>query len=717
MTQKLTQMANRKPVLPALLLGALLAALLVPLTSAPAAASPAYRILITGDSITQGSAGDYTWRYRLWNKLASTAPGDVQFVGTRTDLFDDVHNVQGSHDYAVDFGGEAHSAVWGDSFTKELDNVGDQVSSTNANVLVVMLGSNDLAYLTSPAATIDNLRTYITRARAAHPGLDVVVGEVVNRYDLWSGNYLITPQVDEYAGRLRTLASEMSTSGERVVIAPTRTGWDAAQDTWDGTHPNPTGESLIAQRVSEGLAQLGIGAASPDIAVSRSWDVAGPAPALTPGSEQIGIDWDRTPSGATGMYIEQRLTDFGEAWHRLPYAVAGDGWTSELLVAGGTYQLRLVPSKGTSVGVPGPAATATADGPTPGPIASVTGYAGGTSIYGGVQAHAYWSSSGNANGYLLSYRLQSNGTMAWDDLPYPVTDRDWVFEPLETGRRYQFRVRGVRGFLRGSWGTSGSTRTIGLAGHRTYVALGDSYSSGLGSSGTYDESCHRTSHAWSTMMESYFQDARLLTACAGDTISGVENQLPDMQDYFAAHPGKPQLITLTVGGNDIGFKDLIVDCIMNDCSSRGPELAAKMDALQPRLADLYRQIKAEEPYADIVVGGYPWVVEPDGDSMNIGCLPLDQNERNMITGISSYLNQTISDAASSAGVWSVGQRVRDIFVHHNACQGGDDEWINAVSVDPGGLYGFIDVDSFHPKDPGQLAYAIAFDDAVQARIQ
>lgn len=148
---------------------ALVAATLIQVVGAvsPANAAATYRVLITGDSITQGSSGDYTWRYRLWNKLASTAPGGVSFVGTRTDLYDNVNDAAGSQYYAASFAAKAHAAKWGDAYANELDSIGSQVSSTDANVLVVMLGSNDLAYLTSPAATITNLQTYIQRARGS----------------------------------------------------------------------------------------------------------------------------------------------------------------------------------------------------------------------------------------------------------------------------------------------------------------------------------------------------------------------------------------------------------------------------------------------------------------------------------------------------------------------------------------------------------------------
>lgn len=150
-----------------------------------------------------------------------------------------------------------------------------------------MLGANDLAYLTSPSQTIAALRTYINRARAAHPGIDVVVGEVVNRWDPWSRTYTLTSESAQYATLLASLASGMNSTNERVVVAQTRSGWDAAQRTYDGTHPNPTGEALMAQHLSNALARLGIGTAAPDVSGLKTWNVAGPPVALTRGVNKV----------------------------------------------------------------------------------------------------------------------------------------------------------------------------------------------------------------------------------------------------------------------------------------------------------------------------------------------------------------------------------------------------------------------------------------------
>lgn len=701
----------------AVVLGALLGAGLTPVTPLPeAAADPVRRVLITGDSITQGSSGDYTWRYRLWKKLAATAPGRAAFVGPRTGLYDVVNSRQGSLHYAADFPAKAHGALWGDTFVHELDAIGGQVAAADADVLVVMLGSNDLAYQTSPAATIANLRTYLARARAARPGLDVVVGEVVDRYDPWSRRYLLSTQVAQYATSLDSLAKELDTPAERVVAAPTRRGWDAAVHTWDGTHPNATGEALLAQRVSEGLARIGLGSASPNVAGSIPWAVPGPPVGLTPGSEEATLAWDRTSTGANAMFVEQRLATTGEAWRRLPYAVAGDRWTAGLLAAGGTYQYRLVPVKGSSTGISGPASTTTVTGPKLGAVGAISAAEGADSLYGGTSANVTWSAAANASGYLVGSVLMSNGTVMWDNLPYPVLARTWHFEPLRGGRYYRFKAQPVRGFLRGSARVSAAVRMHGIPAGRSYAVLGDSYSSGLGSQRDYyHQGCLRSPGAWAFQMQARWQASTRHLACAGAKLGGVQWQLPAMDAFFAARPGWPQLITVTVGGNDVGFTRVLEECIVGGCLSSEATVAARITALKPRLVELYRTLKAAHPYADVLVGGYPQVVETYGPSTNVLCKLITRDERRMIDRLSTRLNTAIAVAAGTAGVWSVGSAVKAKFVGHNACSKKADEWIHGGNFDLGGIGGVLDPKSFHPKDPGQAAYAEVFSDVLIAR--
>lgn len=320
---------------------------------------PRHRILIAGDSLTQGSSGDYTWRYRLWSKLARTAPGRVRFVGTRATLYDNVAGRQGSSYYAAPFTGRRHSALWGTTYRAQAGAVRAQVLATSPTVLVVGLGLNDLMYTSSPEQAMADVRAYVSRARRAAPGLDVVLVPPPHRYDPYSGRYHLTDETAEFERLLRDLAETRSTRSQRIEVAAARKGWDPAWHTWDGTHPNPTGEALIAQRVSAALARLGIGTRAPDIFTARAWNVPAPAPDVTTEPWSATLSWSRTTTGATGMFIHYRPAGGDQAWRKLPDAVGDpDSWTIHGLESR-TYEFRLVPNKGAMVGRPGPVTRAT----------------------------------------------------------------------------------------------------------------------------------------------------------------------------------------------------------------------------------------------------------------------------------------------------------------------------------------------------------------------
>lgn len=681
----------------------------------------AKRILITGDSITQGSAGDYTWRYRLWKKLI-TGTAAVDFVGPRTDLYNNVTDQPGSQAYAAAFEERSHGAKWGGSLRYDGNGINAMVTSSVPDILVEMLGSNDLAYLTNPADTIANLRTYVADARAAAPGIDIVVGEVVTRFDPWSNSVSLEAQASEYASRLSSLASELNTSSERVVVARTGNGWNPKTMTWDGTHPNPTGETHIAQRVSEALASIGVGSVSPNISADVPWDVPGPNPSVTPGIEEATLSWERSSTGSTGMFIQQRLTTLaGQAWQELPYAVPATNFTTANLVAQGDYQFRLRPSKGWNEGTAGPAIATTVASLPIGSLPSVATSVAVDSNGNGV-ANTSWGTATNATHYNLSSSNFSR-SLPYDQLPYGIPGTNWTFTFLYPGNKYRFRVTPGRGFASGNPATSGLVRMKGIASGMVHAILGDSYSSGLGSEDPGESgSCLRSSGTWGNKLLPLLVSDRSLIACAGKTTEHVQGtQIPQMVNFFANHPNSPKLITMTIGGNDVGFSEELKGCITGNCVSRKAAVSARIANLLTPLKTLYQTVRAASPYADVVVGGYPGLVQLNGrsNSTNAVCGRVENDEREMVNALAVQLNTVIYNAASATGVWSVGQRVLNLFEHHNACSlNGYDEYIHAANLEiiGGEVSGVLDAKTLHPKNSGQLWYSYAFDAEIKSRV-
>lgn len=266
------------------------------------------------------------------------------------------------------------------------------------------------------------------------------------------------------------------------------------------------------------------------------------------------------------------------------------------------------------------------------------------------------------------------------------------------------------------------------------VTLGDSYSSGLGS-GDYINDCDNTPNAWGNLIFGSAVTDRTMLACSGATTATIGGQV----DALAATSGAGRVVTVTIGGNDVGFASELQECFLSNCTSREATVLAKIDALVDPLADLYSEIQAAAPNDDVIAGGYPLLV-PDPD-VRTGCTALTflmtNAERDMIRRLGVALNDAIDAAAAQAGIPAVTTDLENRFVGHEACRNSSTDWIYGLRVsfwssdedaaiasmqaDPDVEQIYADPqaeiiggwirDSFHPTRPGQAAYAAAFEAA------
>ena len=225
----------------------------------PAQPADPVRILVLGDSISQGSSGDWTWRYRLWEHLTGHAVA-VDFVGPRTDLYDNVAGTFGSQAYLVPGFDRDHAARWGMKLGQLDVSVSSLVATYQPDVLVELLGDNDLSAGQTPAQVAELLHGLVDDARGVDPGIDVVLGQDPR------------PNTQPSSGQLNTLitqlAGELDSPGSRVVATDVA-GYNDLQDTWDGAHPNARGELKIAAAFENALHQ-----------VDAAFPAAGPIPTV-----------------------------------------------------------------------------------------------------------------------------------------------------------------------------------------------------------------------------------------------------------------------------------------------------------------------------------------------------------------------------------------------------------------------------------------------------
>lgn len=314
------------------------AALAVPvIPGTAAAADPPVRILLLGDSMTQGSAGDWTWRYRLWDHLTENDV-EVDFVGYRDDLRDEIGHTFGNQDYVDPAFDRDHAARWGMKLAALDVPVATLVAEHRPDVLVTMLGDNDLTAGASAQDTADLLAGLVASARAADPGLDIVLAT--------DPRPTYQPQASAYNDLVRAMVADLSTPESRVVLADAAAGYSEPEDDYDGAHPNARGELKIAAAVADGLSELGVGppAGRPLPVVPRGPRIP-PVLTAAPAPHGATLSWVRSP-GAQESEVWQRDATAGTAWQLVAAHVTGTAYAATGLVTGHRFEFQTRPSKG-----------------------------------------------------------------------------------------------------------------------------------------------------------------------------------------------------------------------------------------------------------------------------------------------------------------------------------------------------------------------------------
>ncbi|MFJ8754216.1 SGNH/GDSL hydrolase family protein [Streptomyces sp. NPDC102441] len=230
-----------------------------------------------------------------------------------------------------------------------------------------------------------------------------------------------------------------------------------------------------------------------------------------------------------------------------------------------------------------------------------------------------------------------------------------------------------------------------------YVALGDSYSSGVGAGSYTSESgdCKRSTNAYPYLWKNANAPSSFaFVACSGATTASVSS------GQLGAVSSSTTLVSLTAGGNDVGFADVMQTCVLQseaNCVTRVNTAISQMEnSLPGRLDSLYAGIRSRAPQAHVVVLGYPRFYKLSGTCV----AGLTETERGAINDASDVLNGVLAKRAADAGFTY--SSVVDEFTGHELCSG--DPWIHSVSIPV--------TNSYHPKAVGQSnGYLPAFDSA------
>jgi len=219
-----------------------------------------------------------------------------------------------------------------------------------------------------------------------------------------------------------------------------------------------------------------------------------------------------------------------------------------------------------------------------------------------------------------------------------------------------------------------------------YVALGDSYSSGVGA-GDYDSAsgdCKRSANAYPQLWNAAHSPSSFdFTACSG---ARTDDVLANQLGPLSASTGT---VSISIGGNDASFADTMQACVLQGESVCLDKVAEARDyianTLPGKLDSVYDAISERAPSAHVAVIGYPHMCKLNGEC-SVG---LSEASRAAINSASDDLDDVTAKRAADHG-FSFGD-TRGAFTGHEICS--SDEWLHSVTVPIG--------DSYHPTAAGQ----------------
>ena len=241
-----------------------------------------------------------------------------------------------------------------------------------------------------------------------------------------------------------------------------------------------------------------------------------------------------------------------------------------------------------------------------------------------------------------------------------------------------------------------------------YVALGDSYAAGVGATGDVDY-CGRTDNGYPELLKGELRIKQLdNVACFGATTSMVA------QTQVSKLKPDTKLVTLTVGGADLNFREVLTTCSVRPdlCVGAVNTALELLPGLESDLTNLYTEIAAAAPEARIVVTGYPLLFEPgDGSEFDPDLVI------NPVNAAGADLNETIEAAVAAAN--EDGNidyvDVTEEFAEHGVLKRITNQDPNAFIHSPLIIIGGRlqpDPAAYHPNNGGYDAYA----DAISAAL-
>ncbi|QGU05054.1 SGNH/GDSL hydrolase family protein [Corynebacterium comes] len=240
-----------------------------------------------------------------------------------------------------------------------------------------------------------------------------------------------------------------------------------------------------------------------------------------------------------------------------------------------------------------------------------------------------------------------------------------------------------------------------------YVALGDSYAA-MGSTSaetTGPDYCLRSSDNYPAGVLSDAQVTGLDATCQGAVTADLlrprdagSEIIPAQVDALA---DSTDLVTLSIGGNDIGFGD-IAGCFLmamhtrqasNCAAAWEAPVSARVAELPGRLDEVYRAIDERSEGARVIATGYLPLLAPGERCAEVEVL--SDTDRAWVVSLSEDINRVVAEAAARHDAETV---LPAAAADHTGCAEPGQRWVDFLGWQTGAF-------PMHPTPVGQAVMA------------
>jgi len=211
------------------------------------------KILPLGNSITQSKIPHFSYRYNLWKELIDSGI-KFDFVGSLDSNFQGKPSWPDYRGFQFDSDNEGH---WGWRADELLDSLPVWLTGYTPNIVLMHVGSNDCNQNNSTLSTVQEITQIINLLRADNSEVSILLAKLIP----WD-NTTINSRINDLNSKFDSLATNLNTESSKIIVVDQNTGLDAVNDTFDGVHPNESGEEKMASvwfsGIKTALAKLSV---------------------------------------------------------------------------------------------------------------------------------------------------------------------------------------------------------------------------------------------------------------------------------------------------------------------------------------------------------------------------------------------------------------------------------------------------------------------------